>query len=137
LAWAKALMDRDPNRTALREARRIQRLGNTPSVCAFCSYEGPVILVTLKWIKAHGTAKKFLEDHHPRGRNHDPDLKIPLCRNCHGECTEGLRRAGVSMRSKRNESERIALTLEAQAAFFEDFAKAQRRIADRARRIRG
>ena len=129
-------MDRDPNRTALREARRIQELGDIPSVCAFCSYEGPVILVTLRWLNAHGVPKKLLEDHHINGRKHDPKLKIPLCRNCHAECSEGVLRAGVSMRFERNQRERMALSLEAQAAFFEDFAKAQQRLADQVRRVR-
>jgi hypothetical protein len=127
-------MDSDPNRTALREARRKQKLGDIPSVCAFCPYEGPVILVTKKWLRTHGVSKKWLkkwlEDHHPGGRNHDPGLKIPICRNCHGECTEGLLRAGVRMCPTRNKRERLALTLEAQAAFFEDFARAQRRNAE-------
>ncbi len=126
-------MDSDPNRTALREARRNQKLGNTRSVCAFCRYEGPVILVIKKWLRAHGVSKnwlkKWLEDHHPGGRNHDPELKIPICRNCHGECTEGLLRAGVRMRPARNKREMLALTLEAQAAFFENLARAQRRNA--------
>lgn len=129
-------MDREPNRTALREARRVQELGDIPSVCALCSYEGPVILVTFKWLKPHGVPKKLLELHHPRGRKHDPRLTIPLCRNCHGECSEGLLREGISMRSERDPRERTALSLEAQAAFFEDFAKAQRRLANQVRRVR-
>jgi hypothetical protein len=130
-------MDRFPNPTALREARRLQSLGDIPSVCAFCPYEGLVIPVTAKWLKAHGVPKKLLEDHHPVGRKHDPKLMIPLCRNCHGECTEGLLREGISMRFERDPRERIALTLEAQAEFYEDFAKAQRRLAARVRSLRG
>jgi len=126
-------MDLNPNRTALREARRLQRLGDLPSICAFCSYVGPVILVTRRWLKAHEVSKSFLEYHHPFGRNHDSELKIPLCRNCHGECTEGLLRAGISMRFERTRRERIASCLEAQAAFFENFARSQRRLADRVR----
>ena len=129
-------MDRLPNATALREARRLQELGDIPSVCAFCAYEGPVILVTVKWLKAHGVPKKLLEDHHLDGRKYDPELTIPLCRNCHGECTEGLLREGVSMRFERDERERIALSLEAEAAFFERYAHAQRRKADRIRALR-
>lgn len=126
-------MDREPNRTALREARRLQKLGDTPSVCAFCGYEGSVIRAAVRWLKANGVprkvVKKLLEDHHPHGNKHDPDLTIPLCRNCHGECTEGLRREGVSMRFEPNARERVARTLETQASFYEDFAKAQRRLA--------
>jgi len=129
-------MDRSPNATALREARRIQALGNVPSVCAFCSYEGLVISVTAKWLKAHGVPKKLLEDHHIVGRKHDPRLIIPLCRNCHGECTEGLLREGITMRFERDPHERIALTLEAQAVFHENYAKAQRGLAARVRSLR-
>lgn len=130
-------MDRFPNATALREARRIQALGDIPSVCAFCSYEGLVIPVTVKWLKAHGVPKKLLEDHHVVGRKHDSKLMIPLCRNCHGECTEGLLREGIDMRFQRDPRERIALTLEAQAAFHENYAKAQRRLAAHVRGLPG
>ena len=130
-------MDYFPNATALREARRLQSLGDIPSVCAFCGYDGLVITVTAKWLKAHGVPRKFLEDHHVVGRKHDPKLIIPLCRNCHGECDEGLLREGIGNRFKRDPRERIALTLEAQAAFYEDFAKAQRRLAARVRSLRG
>ena len=126
-------MDRDPIRTSLRAARRYQKLGDIPSVCAFCPYEGHVILVTKQWLRANGVPKKLLEDHHPSGRNHDAELRIPLCRNCHGECTEGLLRANVRMRRTRSSRERFALMLEAQAAFLENFAKAQRRNAERIR----
>jgi hypothetical protein len=99
-----------------------------------------MICVTVRWVKARGvptkSLKKLLEDHHPHGRKHDPELTIPLCRNCHGECTESLLREDVSMRFERNPRERVARTLEAQAAFFEDFARAQRRLADRVRALR-
>ena len=130
------MIDRAPNRTALREARRLQRLGRSPSICAFCSYQGPVIAMTLKGLKALGVSKKFLEDHHPSGENHDPGLKIPICRNCHWECTEGLLRTCVRMRPVQHKNESIALTLEAQATFFENFATAQRRTAERVRSLR-
>jgi hypothetical protein len=128
-------MDRFPNATALREARRIQKLGGVPSVCAFCGYAGRVILVTLKWLEAHRVPipKELLEKHHPGGKNHQPNLTIPLCRNCHAECTENLLRAGVSMRRAVSERESIALSLEAEALFFEDYAKAQRQKAARVR----
>jgi len=133
-------VDRLPNATALREARRLQELGDMQSVCAFCGYEGLVICAMVRWLKVHGVRRRFLkkilEDHHPHGKKHDPELTIPLCRNCHGECTEGLLRENVSMRFERNPCERTARTLEAQAAFFEDFAKAQRRLAGRVRRLR-
>jgi hypothetical protein len=122
-------MDRDPNRTALREARRLQVLGDIPSVCAFCSYEGPVILDSKKWLRARGVPKRLLQDHHPEGRKQDSELTIPLCHNCHNECTEGLLREGVSMQRAKDKRERLARSLEADAAFFEDFAKAQRRKA--------
>jgi hypothetical protein len=132
-------MDRLPNRTALREARRLQKLGDIAPVCAFCGYEGFVISVTVRWLKARGVPRKILnkllEDHHPHGSKHDPDLTIPLCRNSHAECTEGVRREGVSMRFEPNPRERIARTLEAQAAFFENLAEAQRRLAGRVRAL--
>ena len=121
-------MDRDPNRTALREARRLQSPGDIPSVCAFCSYEGPVILATLRWLKAHGVPKKLLEDHHPYGRKNDPELTIPLCRRCHAECAEGLLREGVSMRFEPNLRKRTALILKADIAFMENSIKAKQRL---------
>ena len=129
-------MDRSPNATALREARRLQELGDSPSVCAFCTYEGPVIVVTEKWLKAFGVPKKLLEDHHVSGKKHDSELTIPLCHNCHDECHEGILREGVRLQPAKDERERIALSLEAEAAFFERYAEAQRRKANRVRGLR-
>ena len=127
-------MDLHPNEKALREARRIQRLQGVPSVCTFCGYEGPVILVSAKWLRAQGCTKKFLEDHEVNVHKHDSKLIVPLCRNCHAECTAGQIEAGIKFQYERDPLERTALTLEAQAAFFENFARSQRRLAEQVRR---
>jgi hypothetical protein len=63
-------MDRDPNRTALREARRLARL--IPYRCAFCGCKDPAF----EW-------------HHPFGRRHDPSFRIPVCLKHHLMLTEG------------------------------------------------
>jgi hypothetical protein len=74
--------------------------------------------VTPKWLAARLGTDLF-ELHHPVGKQHDPNLVVPLCMNCHRFATESLARAGVSMRPIREPQELVAVMLEALAAFFE------------------
>jgi hypothetical protein len=126
-------VDLHPNERALREARRIQRLQGASSVCTFCGYKGLVIPVSAKWLKARGCTKQFLEEHHVNVHKHDSQLTTKVCRNCHAECTAGQIEAGIKFQFERDLLERTALTLEAQAAFFENFARSQRRLAEQVR----
>jgi hypothetical protein len=91
-------MDRDPIKTAIRETRRENRLGQL-RVCFLCGYADPVafVVVTPEWSIEKGVPRSFFEKHHPNGEEHDREFKMPICRNCHARATEGLLRAGVTM----------------------------------------
>lgn len=68
--------------------------------------------------------KGFFEEHHILGRNHDPDLTVLLCHNCHFLVHEGYLRAGVDLSYEPDPQKRVAKMLRALAAFFEMLAKA-------------
>jgi hypothetical protein len=110
-------------------------------VCILCEYPHSVLdAVTPDWLKQHGIPEdvlnRFLEAHHLDGRRHDPELVVPLCRNCHCEVTEGLLQAGVSMKAQSDPIIRVAVGLEAEAVFLEMLAKGHRRKAELLRNSR-
>lgn len=73
--------------------------------------------------------RRLLEDHHVVGKNHDPNLVVFLCRNCHYKVTEGYLQAGIDMRYEPNTQKRIATMLKALAVFFELLAERLRQWA--------
>ena len=125
-------MDCNPIQTAGRNKRRQERHGGGSSVCMLCGYPDLVALIRVspEWLTVHGCQRSLLEKHHLAGRNHDSELTVPLCRNCHAEATEGFLKAGVSMRPEPNPIARVALQLDAQAIFHEDLAASNRRSAE-------
>lgn len=129
-------MDRDPNRTALRAARRLdrlhKRLGYCPAGCIFCPYANPMflIVVTLEWLKKHKVPKSVLEEHHLWGRKHDPKLTVPVCPNCHAEITESYRQEGVRMRPEPDPFANEVVMLTADAVVHERWAEAKRKRAE-------
>ncbi len=129
-------MDRNPNRTALRAARRFERLhkriGDCPAVCIFCEYANPMflIVVTLEWLKAHKIPRSVLQEHHLWGRKHDPKLTVPVCPNCHAEITEGYRQEDVRMRPDPDPFANEVFMLTAEAVVHEKLAAAKRRRAE-------
>jgi hypothetical protein len=118
-------MDREPNRTALRAARRLERLhkrlGNCPAVCILCGYANPMflIVVTLEWLKAHMAPISLLQNHHLWGRKHDLELTVPVCPNCHVEITENYRQEDVRMRPEPDPIANEVVILRAKAVFHE------------------
>lgn len=109
-------MDRDSNKTALREARRLARftsLGLEP-VCVYC---GCADLWTL-------------EIHHITCRNNDAALYEVRCKNCHAMATENLRREGVSTSRETSPRNRVIRNLRAMAVHYEMLAPAFRRWAN-------
>jgi len=114
-------MDHNPIRTAVRRMRRAEGT----DVCCFCGRKDRVTR-----IQASGRFRRQLERHHVVGRKHDSELIIQVCRHCHDLLTEGLLREGISMLFEPNRVTRAANILKAQAAFLEEFANAQRRLAD-------
>jgi hypothetical protein len=129
-------MDRNSNRTALRAARRLDRLDkrlcNCPAVCILCGYVNPMslIVVTLEWLKAHKIPRSVLQEHHLWGRKHDPKLTVPVCPNCHAETTEGYRQEDVRMRPDPDPFANEVFMLTAEAVVHEKLAAAKRRRAE-------
>ena len=70
------------------------------------------------------------EKHHVAGRNHDPELMVPLCIACHARVTEDLRQGGVDMRYTRDSVERVRRALKAAAVFLRMLAEALWRWAE-------
>jgi hypothetical protein len=122
-------MDRDPNQTALREARRVQRLGQSAEVCVICGE--PVLKVVSKtFAQTHGIPRSLIEQHHIVGRRRDSGFVVPLCLTHHWKATVGLLREGVDMVRERVPHILIAQCLRAVAMFLEMLAPAMRKWAD-------
>jgi|HubBroStandDraft_6_1064221.scaffolds.fasta_scaffold01398_6 hypothetical protein len=90
-------MDCDPNRTALREARRHQRLGGCPDICIICG-EPALKTVTAKFAETHGIPRSLIEQHHIVGKQRNSQLLVPLCLTHHWKVTVGLLQENISMR---------------------------------------
>jgi hypothetical protein len=71
-----------------------------------------------------------LENHHTVIEKHDSELTVLLCRNCHAEVTEDLRRAGVSTKPESDPKLRVSIMLDALAVFLEALTPALRRWAE-------
>ena len=63
--------DNNPKRTATRRSKQQRRL--PPDATCTCGENDPTVL----------------ELHHPTGREHDKNLIIVACKNCHAKQTEG------------------------------------------------
>jgi hypothetical protein len=127
--------DQNPMRTARRTTAREGRFG-MDAFCLFCGYAHLEVLTTRtrRWLEEKGISKNYLdrslEDHHAFGSVNDPDLIVTLCLNCHREITEGLARAGVSMRPTKNQHKITIDVLRASADLFERLAKSYRQNAN-------
>ena len=125
-------MDSDPNRTALRESHRIQRLRLDSHVCLICG-EPALKTVSVQFAQTHGIPRSLIERHHVVGRKRDAEPTVFLCLTHHWMITTGLLREGVYMQTERNVDVRIAQCLIAVAILFEMLAPALRRWADKLR----
>lgn len=123
-------MDRDPVKTAVRRARRQQRLGSEAS-CAFCGVPDQESLRSVDDPKLRDRIRqRLLERHHPLGSAQDPELTITLCRNCHALATESLRCADVHMVIQGNPLDRQIASSKAWGAFYRDAAEAEDRMVE-------
>ena len=104
--------DKNPKKTAVRESKQRRRLP-PGAVCATCAESAPNVL----------------EQHHPMGQAHEPDLTVVLCKNCHGKATEGQLQEEVEFRATDSFLERIAAIFGSLAAFFRFLAEAFDRLA--------
>jgi hypothetical protein len=106
-------MDREPVKTAIRLLRKPEK--KSIGICTFCSCRGPIEL------------------HHVNCRNHDSELLIPVCPDCHAFLTEGQLQERVGMRFERDRNVQAVRILEAQVAFFENLATGHEQLAERQR----
>jgi hypothetical protein len=111
----------NPVRAARRQTEHHERLGSEHAICFYCGFPEPVAL--------RRASRRFLDEHHPVGRNHDPNLTIFLCRNCHALAHEQLLDAGVELKTALNPVGRAASMLRAQAVHFERLARTNRELA--------
>jgi hypothetical protein len=101
-------MESEPIKNDARANRRREALGPN-AVCVVCGYVDPAGLVA--------GGRSLLEHHHIVGRYVDDGLTGTVCRNCHGEITEGLRTAGVPMAAQPSLLERLIVWLRAFGMF--------------------
>lgn len=111
----------NPARAARRKIELSEGLGGERPVCMYC---GCAELSLLRRV-----TRKFLEEHHPLGRNHDPNLTVFVCRNCHALSHEHLLDAGVDLQSESDPIRRVATMLRAEAVHFEMLAQTKRQQA--------
>jgi hypothetical protein len=71
------------------------------------------------------------------GREHEGDLTIILCKNCHARATEGQLREEVPLGAASNLPDRVAAILDALAAFFRFLADSFNRLAGQVRSSMG
>ena len=121
-------MDRDPVETAVREARREQRLGRD-AACVLCGLRDLESLCEVrKGSPLFAVIRKILlEEHHVYGRANDPNWKCTLCRNCHARVSESQRREKVPMKPQADILDRAMARRKALAAFLRDAAIAEDR----------
>jgi hypothetical protein len=112
--------DKNPKRTAAREANR-KRQFPRDAVCITC---GESALVAL-------------EKHHPMGAAHEPDLTVPLCKNCHAKATEDQLREDVPLSATDSFLDRVAAILGALAAFFHFLADSFNRLQSQVKEFAG
>jgi hypothetical protein len=112
----------NPVRAARRQTELRQKLGEERPTCIYC---GCPDLVALRRIPA-----KLLPEHHPLGKNHDPDLTVIACLNCHAVAHELLDDAGVELELVPDPVKRVEAMLRAEAVHLEMLANAKRKQAD-------
>jgi len=102
-------MDINPIKTEVRKMNREDRLG-ADATCVLC---GETALEALTPVSV-----ALIEQHHPLGKNHEPDITVPTCRNCHAKLHEQAAQEGADLRKQPNLLDRILQMLRALAAFF-------------------
>ena len=111
----------NPARAARRTTELREKLGAEQPVCIYC---GCAELAVLRPV-----SRKFLEEHHLLGRNHDPRLTVLVCRNCHALGHENLLNAEVDLEAESDPVKRVAMMLRAEAVHLEMLACTKRKQA--------
>jgi hypothetical protein len=112
----------NPARAARRQTEVRERLGAERPACIYCGHKE---IIALRRI-----SRKYLPEHHVLGRNHDPDLVVFACLNCHALLhNEMLPDADVDLERESDPIKRVARMLRAEAVHFEMLAESKRRQA--------
>jgi hypothetical protein len=111
----------NPARAARRETELREKLGTEKAACFYCGYSNPVAL--------RRVSQKSLPEHHVLGRNHDPDLVVIICLNCHAGAHELLANEVVELEPVTNVVKRVATMLRAEAVHLEMLAESKRKQA--------
>jgi hypothetical protein len=114
-------LSQNPARAARRKTELRERLGAEWPICIYCGYSE---LVALRKI-----SRKLLPEHHVWGQNHDPDLTVIACLNCHAVIHERLNDAEVELEPLSDPKERVATMLRAEAVHLEMLASSKRKQA--------
>lgn len=101
-------MSEDRLKTEVRKARREREIGED-AACILCGETDVFALMNVK--------KEFIEDHHVVGKNHDDELTVPLCRNCHAKTHESYRQAEVGLEEQPTFPDRLVAMLRALGDF--------------------
>ena len=113
---------RNPVRAARRKTELREKLGAERPACFYC---GCPELVALRRV-----SRKFLREHHVLGRNHDPDLTVLVCLNCHAQLhDQALPDAEIDLQQEPDPGKRVATMLRAEAVHLEMLASSKRRQA--------
>jgi hypothetical protein len=113
---------RNPARAARRKTELRERLGDERPVCIYCGCVEPAAL--------RRVSRTFLREHHPLGKNHDPDLPVFVCLNCHALLHDDvLPDADINLQPESDRVKRVATMLRAEAVHFEMLAESKRRQA--------
>jgi hypothetical protein len=114
-------LSNNPARAARRKTELREKLGDEDASCFYCGYSNPVAL--------RRVPQKFLPEHHVLGQNHDPDLVVFVCLNCHAEAHESLANEVVDLEPIADVVKRVATMLRAEAVHLEMLAKSKRKQA--------
>ena len=107
-------MSSDPLGPAVRKTRKVRKLGPNAR-CIGCGLSNPSVLVRVK--------RTVLEQHHPLGNAHEPDLTVPVCRNCHARLSAGQTDDGVRLEPQPTGLERLVAIFQAFVSFLGALAK--------------
>lgn len=113
---------RNPVRAARRTAELRDLLGSERPACIYC---GCPELAALRRVSS-----KILRVHHVLGQNHDPNLTVLVCLNCHAVLHDELfPDADIAVQPESDPVKRVATMLRAEAIHLEMLAYSKRRQA--------
>ena len=80
--------------------------------------------------------RTVLDDHHIFGANHAPEVTEMLCRNCHAEATEEMRKGGAVLREQSTVLDTVAAVMHNQGVTLEAWSKMSKEWASHVKAFR-